>query len=31
MIQGWKDEEARIQEELAHLYTLEGGRFRGHR
>jgi hypothetical protein len=31
MIQGWKDEEKRIQEELAHPHALEGGRFRGHR
>jgi hypothetical protein len=31
LIQGWKDEEARIQQELAHPHALEGGRFRGHR
>jgi hypothetical protein len=31
LIQGWKDEEERIQEELAHPHALEGGRFRGHR
>jgi hypothetical protein len=31
LIQGWKDEEARIQEELAHPHALQGGRFRGHR
>jgi hypothetical protein len=31
LIQGWNDEETRIQEELAHPHALVGGRFRGHR
>jgi hypothetical protein len=31
LLQSWKDEEARIQEELAHPHALVGGRFRGHR
>jgi hypothetical protein len=31
LIQSWKDEETRIQEELAHPHALVGGRFRGHR
>jgi hypothetical protein len=30
-IQGWRDEEERIQRELAHPQALAGGRFRGHR
>jgi hypothetical protein len=31
LIQSWKDEETRIQEELAHPHALVGGKFRGHR
>jgi hypothetical protein len=31
LLQSWKDEEERIQEELAHPHALVGGRFRGHR
>jgi hypothetical protein len=31
LLQSWKDEEARIQKELAHPHALVGGRFRGHR
>jgi hypothetical protein len=31
LIQGWRDEEDRIRDELAHPHALVGGRFRGHR
>jgi hypothetical protein len=31
MIQNWRDEEAKIQKELAHPHALVGGKFRGHR
>jgi hypothetical protein len=31
IIQGWRDEEEKIQQELAHPQALAGGRFRGHR
>jgi hypothetical protein len=31
LLQSWKDEDAKIEKELAHPHALVGGRFRGHR